>query len=239
MRKSAFALLLAGVAVRAEDKPVIPDAVKANINARIAAGETAGIVVGFVGAGGETYMSAGVLETGKPGKVDPDTIFEIGSITKAFTGILLADMAKQGLVKLDDPVRKYLPDTVQVPKDKREITLLDLATHHSSLPRMPGNFSPADPDGSVRGLHRREALRGGSPRPRSTSTSGRPTGTEPGHRAPGPRASRAAKTELRRPRAAAHRHPSRDESDLGPGGPGRKGTRRAGVTKNLKGSSSP
>ena len=146
MRNIAFVLLLAGVAVQAEEKPVIPDPVKANINARIAAGETAGIVVGFVGAGGETYMSAGVLEAGKPGKVDPDTIFEIGSVTKAFTGILLADMVKQGQVKLDDPVRKYLPDTVQVPKDKREITLLDLATHHSGLPRMPDNFSPADPD---------------------------------------------------------------------------------------------
>ena len=147
MRLLAWVLLLAAASAHAEDvKPVIPDDVKASMQARIDAGETAGIVVGFVNSAGEVYASAGVLETGKPQKVDPDTIFEIGSVTKAFTGILLAEMVKRKEVKLDDPVSKYLPSSVTLPKANREITLLDLATHHSSLPRLPGNFSPADPD---------------------------------------------------------------------------------------------
>lgn len=147
MRTLAWTLLFAAASAHAEDvKPVIPDDVKASMQARIDAGETAGIIVGIVGPGGEAYASAGLLELGKQQKIDPDTIFEIGSITKAFTGILLADMVKRGEVKLEDPVRKYLPSNVEMPKFNREITLLDLATHHSALPRLPRNFSPGDPD---------------------------------------------------------------------------------------------
>jgi D-alanyl-D-alanine-carboxypeptidase/D-alanyl-D-alanine-endopeptidase len=151
-RMSALLVLVlfaaGATAIRGEDaKPAIPDDVKANIQARIDAHETAGVVVGLVGPGGETYHSAGWLQAGKPEPVDPDTIFEIGSITKTFTGILLADMVRRGEVKLDDPVRKYLPATVKLPKDgDREITLVDLATQRSGLPRLPDNMKPADPD---------------------------------------------------------------------------------------------
>ena len=147
MKLAICFLLFVGTAAQAEEaKPVIPDDVKATIQARVDAGETAGIVVGVVGPGGETYVSAGVLDTGKPQKVDPDTIFEIGSVTKAFTGIVLADMVKRNEVKLDDPVKKYLPEKVRMPTTNRDITLVDLATHHSGLSRLPGNFHPADPD---------------------------------------------------------------------------------------------
>ena len=144
-----LALFFAGaVAVRSEDaKPAIPDDVKTNIHARIDAGRIEGAVVGLVGPGGETYESAGWMRAGKPEPLDPDTIFEIGSITKSFTGILLADMVRRREVALDDPVRKYLPETVRLPKDgDREITLVDLATQRSGLARLPDNMKPADPD---------------------------------------------------------------------------------------------
>jgi CubicO group peptidase (beta-lactamase class C family) len=65
------------------------------------------------------------------------TIFEIGSITKTFTVTLLADMAREGIVALDDPVQHYLPDAVRLPVHGRPITLEDLATHRSGLPRLP------------------------------------------------------------------------------------------------------
>jgi CubicO group peptidase (beta-lactamase class C family) len=65
------------------------------------------------------------------------TIFEIGSITKTFTTLALADMAREGLVSLDDPVQRHLPDHVRMPVRGREITLEDLATHRSGLPRLP------------------------------------------------------------------------------------------------------
>jgi len=71
------------------------------------------------------------------GKVpDRDSVFEIGSVTKTFTGILLADRVRAGVVKLDDPVQKHLADDWRVPRrDDRDITLLHLATHTSGLPK--------------------------------------------------------------------------------------------------------
>src|SRR5262245_40824979 len=91
----------------------------------------AGLVVGVRVRG-----QAGVWHRGRL----PDgagTIFEIGSITKTFTTTLLADMAREGIVALDDPVQRHLPDGVRLPVRGRPITLEDLATHRSGLPRLP------------------------------------------------------------------------------------------------------
>ncbi len=74
----------------------------------------------------------------------PDSLFEIGSISKTFTGLTLARMVTEGKVRLDEPVRNLLPvGTVSKPEGQ-EITLLDLTTHHSGLPPLPDNVHPAD-----------------------------------------------------------------------------------------------
>ena len=74
-----------------------------------------------------------------------DSVYEIRSISKVFTSTLLMDMVGRGEVKLDDPVSKYLPETVHIPsRHGKQITLLDLAMHVSGLPRMPTNFAPKD-----------------------------------------------------------------------------------------------
>lgn len=70
--------------------------------------------------------------------VTSDTIFEIGSVTKVFTALLLADMAHRREVGLDDPASRHLPSDFKLPlRDGHEITLVDLATHTSGLPRWP------------------------------------------------------------------------------------------------------
>jgi serine-type D-Ala-D-Ala carboxypeptidase/endopeptidase len=103
------------------------------------------IVVGIVDERGARIISQGTVSWTDARPVDGDTIFEIGSITKVFTTEVLADMVTKGEVKLDDPVAKYLPATVKVPeRNGRQITLLDLATHSSGLPRLPDNLAPAD-----------------------------------------------------------------------------------------------
>lgn len=105
-----------------------------------------GIVVGVVDARGRRYVSHGVRHAADARPVDARTIFEIGSMTKVFTSLLLAIAVEKGEVRLDDPVEMYLPSGVKVPeRGGRKITLIDLATHSSGLPRMPGNFQPADP----------------------------------------------------------------------------------------------
>ncbi|HEY1170519.1 MAG TPA: serine hydrolase [Verrucomicrobiae bacterium] len=104
-----------------------------------------GIVVGIIDEKGMRVISHGTFSRSNNTPVDGETIFEIGSITKAFTGELLAEMVSRGEVKLDDPVAKFLPASVKVPERKgRQITLLDLATQHSGLPRLPDNMAPAD-----------------------------------------------------------------------------------------------
>jgi CubicO group peptidase (beta-lactamase class C family) len=70
--------------------------------------------------------------------ITSDTIYEIGSLTKLFTGILLAQAVSDGKVKLDDPIQQYLPLDVHAPTYKDiPITLVELATHRSGLPRDP------------------------------------------------------------------------------------------------------
>lgn len=95
-----------------------------------------GVTIGVVQHGVRQIFSYGVAK--------PDSVFEIGSITKTFTGLILAQMMEQGTVRLDEPVRELLPPGTVAKPAGAEITLLDLSDQHSGLPRMPDNFHPAD-----------------------------------------------------------------------------------------------
>ena len=104
-----------------------------------------GIVVGVIDANGRRVFAFGGLSRNDNRRLDGETVFEIGSITKEFTSLLLTDMARRGEVALTDPVSRYLPEGVTVPeRNNRKITLADLSTHSSGLPRMPSNFKPKD-----------------------------------------------------------------------------------------------
>ncbi len=104
-------------------------------------------MVGVIEPRGRRVIAYGSLEKGDKRPLDGDTLFEIGSITKVFTALLAADMAQRGELKLDDPIVKYLPPGTKIPeRNGRQITLVDLATHTSALPRMPSNFRPKDPE---------------------------------------------------------------------------------------------
>jgi serine-type D-Ala-D-Ala carboxypeptidase/endopeptidase len=104
-----------------------------------------GIVAGVTEPKGRRVVSYGHLAAGDTRPLNGDTIFEIGSITKVFTTLLLTDMVRRGEVSLTDPISKYLPPDAKVPeRNGRTITLQDLATHTSGLPRMPTNFAPKD-----------------------------------------------------------------------------------------------
>lgn len=106
-----------------------------------------GIVVGIVDENGSRVVSCGKLDKGTAPEVNGDTVFEIHSITKTFTGLLLQDMIQRGEMKLDEPVAKYLPKSVRMPaRSGKEITLLQLVTHTSGLPREPDNLNPKHAD---------------------------------------------------------------------------------------------
>jgi CubicO group peptidase (beta-lactamase class C family) len=98
----------------------------------------AGIVIGVSEHGVRRIMTYGAAKS--------DSLFEIGSISKTFTGLLLAQMAVRGKLDLRDPVRDLLPPGVAAAPTGLEITLLDLATHHSGLPPMPENAEIGNPN---------------------------------------------------------------------------------------------
>ena len=101
----------------------------------------AALVVGFVDPNGTKIFSFGNMSKAHNIPVNQSTLFDIGSITKTFTTLLLADMVTQGMVNLKDPIDKYLPANVKVPEfNGTKITLEDLATHTSGLPFLPSNI---------------------------------------------------------------------------------------------------
>ncbi len=112
---------------------------------RVEVGKTnQSIAAAVIDEQGTRFVSFGkTAPTADAKNSDENTVFEIGSLTKVFTATLLAEAVRRGEVKLDDPLSKFLPANVKVPtRGGVEITLLDLATHTSALPRLPSNFAP-------------------------------------------------------------------------------------------------
>jgi serine-type D-Ala-D-Ala carboxypeptidase/endopeptidase len=104
-----------------------------------------GLVVGIVDADGRRIVCRGGAGRPDDEPLGGDTLFEIGSTTKAFTGLLLADMAGRGEVGLDDPVERFLPADVRLAQPGgRPITLEALATHTSGLPHDADNYAARD-----------------------------------------------------------------------------------------------
>ena len=106
-----------------------------------------GAVVGVISPTGQRVIAIGQsgAQDGRP--LDGETVFQIGSVTKVFTGLLLADMSLRGEVGLEEHAVRLLPPGVRMPLRGRPITLIDLSKHWSGLPSMPTNFSlGAEPD---------------------------------------------------------------------------------------------
>jgi CubicO group peptidase (beta-lactamase class C family) len=105
-----------------------------------------GCVVGIVNGDKHEVRGYGSIHHGQGDKPNGDTIYEIGSVSKTFTGTLLADMAARGEIKLDAPLQDFLPQGVVLePFDNKPIRLVDIASQSSGLPRMPDNIKPKDP----------------------------------------------------------------------------------------------
>src|SRR5688572_19485767 len=75
-----------------------------------------GIAVGILNRGRKRVTTYGRLDLGNSRSISPTTLFEIGSVTKVFSALLLADMERRGEVGFHDPVDRYLPTGFSVPK---------------------------------------------------------------------------------------------------------------------------
>lgn len=104
-----------------------------------------GMVVGIYDGGRTEVYGLGKLDDADSRTPDGSTEFEIGSISKVFTSLIMASAVERSEVTLDEPLSKLLPKDVEAPKrDGKEITLQDLATHFSGLPRIPDNMKAED-----------------------------------------------------------------------------------------------
>ena len=126
----------------ADLKPKIDALVAPLIDNQVAVG----LVVGIRRGDEEMFLSYGKVELGKDAAPTPETIYEIGSITKAFTGVLLADESLRHGLDVNSTVAESLPKEAPQPAKPAEkpITLAHLATHTSGLPRLPDNLKPTD-----------------------------------------------------------------------------------------------
>ncbi len=125
---------------------------RAAADSMISSGAAKALALGFVlpDAQSDTGYRTLFIGVGHPHDTsdetcDSQTLFEIGSVTKTFTGLVLADMVEHGQLALEDPAQKFLPESVHMPiRGDQAIRLVDLSDHASGLPRMPNNFKPAD-----------------------------------------------------------------------------------------------
>ncbi|BBG02018.1 MULTISPECIES: serine hydrolase domain-containing protein [Pseudonocardia] len=98
-----------------------------------------GLVAAVVRDGRVTV--AGIGDDGHGAPVGAGTPFEIGSVTKTFTGAVLAELERRGDVRADERVRDLLPGHPWRAGGAGDVTLAELATHHAGLPRTPGGIS--------------------------------------------------------------------------------------------------
>jgi CubicO group peptidase (beta-lactamase class C family) len=103
-----------------------------------------GLAIGLVEAKGARVVTYGHVRHGSDAPVTGDSVFEVGSITKVFTCLLLARMVETGEVGLHDPIAKYVPAWVKSAR-AREVTLLHLSRHTGGFPLWPDNMRPVDP----------------------------------------------------------------------------------------------
>jgi serine-type D-Ala-D-Ala carboxypeptidase/endopeptidase len=154
--KCLWLLIATGVVLQSLAAATIPDdeAIRQMLSTRVDSQRQAtGIVVGVIDAKGPQIISHGTMGLSDKRPVNGDTVFDVGSITKVFTALLLAEVAQHGEVSLDDPAAKYLDaKKVKLPeRGGKKITLVDLATHTSGLPLRPTNLVSKDPNDKYRG----------------------------------------------------------------------------------------
>ncbi|MFY9923030.1 MAG: serine hydrolase [Opitutaceae bacterium] len=142
--KTAVPLLLSLMAVPC-GRAMPPADMQSKLN-DWARGEGGGVAAAWVDADGTVFFHTGSHDADDPRPVTSDTKFEIGSISKVFTALLLVESERLGKVSRSDPAAKYLlpaGDPAQAALAK--ITLLSLTTHTSGLPRLPQNLG-TNPD---------------------------------------------------------------------------------------------
>ena len=114
--------------------------IDAPARAYIQKGNTVGLSIGIYKDGKVSTYNYGETRADNNKLPTANSIYEIGAITNTFTAILLAYDVTEGRVRLNDPITKFLPDSVAKNSALKGITLAMLGNHTSGLPRLPEDF---------------------------------------------------------------------------------------------------
>lgn len=118
--------------------------IRERIDNAVSRGTVGAAVFGVYDEGEVTIYGFGRIGPDQPREPDGDTLFEIGSITKVFTALLVQRLVEQDRLDWDQPISRYLGDVPFKNESTGAITLRSLATHSSGLPRLPDNLAPED-----------------------------------------------------------------------------------------------
>ena len=130
------------VSCKGVGQPKISEDIRNEVKYRVNNHFCPGIAIGVIDSSGTEFFCYGKLAYNSDKPVDENTVFEIGSISKVYISLILAHMVEEKLLALDDPISKYLPDSIHIPTLHNEaITIEQLSTHTSGLPY---NIEPLD-----------------------------------------------------------------------------------------------
>jgi beta-lactamase class C len=132
---------LASPATRAQTYQDVEQVVHRQIEVILPPDNVGGAAVGIRLDAQTHFFNYGAADVAKNSPVTTDSIFNLASVGKLFAATLLAQAVKQGELKLDDPVANYVTELTQG-ADIRRVTLGQLASHTSGLPRSPQNYEP-------------------------------------------------------------------------------------------------
>jgi D-alanyl-D-alanine-carboxypeptidase/D-alanyl-D-alanine-endopeptidase len=141
-----LAILVLCVAVQTAWAQELDPAVRAMALKRVSTGHVPALVIATIDGTRTQVVGFGRVSSTSSVAPDENTVFEIGSVSKTFTALLLADAVARGVVTLDEPVATLLPGYAVPSYQGKQITLLDLATQSSGLPRLPDNLKPRNID---------------------------------------------------------------------------------------------
>ena len=134
-----FSLLISHNGIKAQGTNT-DDWILAKANEHLAASHATGLSIGYIVDGEIKMVTLGYTDQEQTDTIDTETIYEIGSISKTIVGLLLQQAIADGKMDMQSDFRAYYPAGHSLSDDVPEITIQDLATHHSSLPRLPGNI---------------------------------------------------------------------------------------------------
>jgi len=123
-----------------EDKVSLKSIVDDLVKKHTAQNPKGALVIGLYNDTSKAIISYGQLSHQNEQKPNKHTLFEIGSVTKPFTALLALELEREGKLQLNEPISSYLPDSINNAY-LEQITIADLITHQSGLPKTPINLS--------------------------------------------------------------------------------------------------